>query len=258
MWNTSGQYDLTSSLFIRANVGTAFRLPTAEELFANDPDDERGDPTIKPETSTNANASIGDTVPVGSSQFKWEAITFYRSIKNSIGFTSFDDATQQYVFGNLPGTVRVIGEELTLDATLTDALSGNFSATYNHARQTGVDFQTDQIPVSLIKAGLDYHPPQLPYGGGIEVVYTGDLDDEPLGVGDGRYGYGDYTIVNVSGRYFLDAARKQRIDVHVNNVGNHVYYTQLGFGFTDANQTPYVIHDLGQLRMFQVNYTYTF
>src|SRR6202046_4568518 len=65
VWNGGGQYDLSKSLFLKATFGTAFRLPTAEELFANDPEDERGDPTLKPETSRNANVSIGGTATMG-------------------------------------------------------------------------------------------------------------------------------------------------------------------------------------------------
>ena len=65
VWNGGGQYDFSKSLYSRVNFGTAFRLPTAEELFANDPDDERGDPNLKPETSTNANVSIGGIADVG-------------------------------------------------------------------------------------------------------------------------------------------------------------------------------------------------
>jgi outer membrane cobalamin receptor len=258
VWNGSGQYDLSSSLFLRANFGTAFRLPTAEELFANDPDDERGDPNLKPETSTNANVSVGGVAPIGSAQVKWEAISFYRVIKNLIAYQSFDSQTDQEVFGNVPGRVTVHGEEVTLDAHLTEALSGNFSATYNRSRQSGVEFQLDQVPVTEVKLELAYDPPQRRCGAGITIVNVGDLDDEPLGVGNGRYGYGNYTVLNLNGRLFLDATRKQRVDLHVNNVGNHVYYTQLGFGVTDATQTPYVIHDLGLPRTFQVNYTYSF
>jgi outer membrane receptor protein involved in Fe transport len=37
---------------VRANFGTAFRLPTAEEPFANDPYDERRDPNLKPGRAT--------------------------------------------------------------------------------------------------------------------------------------------------------------------------------------------------------------
>jgi vitamin B12 transporter len=258
VWNTGAQYDITPSLYIKENVGTSFRLPTDEELFANDPDDERGDPNLKPETSTDVNVSFGGIVPFGGvAPLKWEAIGFYRLINNLIDFQSFDAATDQYVFGNVPGKVAVHGAELTLEAPIIASVSGTFSATYSHARETGEDFQFDQIPLAQFKAGLDYHPSDR-YGADLTLVHVGDLDDEPLGVGNGRVGYGDYTVVNINARYYLDAHRHQRIDLHMGNLFNHVYYTGLQAAETDVAQTPYVVHDLGLPRTFAVNYTYSF
>ncbi len=259
VWDGSGQYDLTKSLFLRANFGTAFRLPTAEELFANDPDDERGDPHLKPETSTNQNLSIGGLI--GESAFKWELIGFHRVITNLIDYQSFDSATDQEVFGNVPGQVKVVGAEITLDARVTSDLSMMFDTTYNHARQTGSDLQFDEVPVTQLKAGLDYHPTHARYGASINFVRVGDLDDEPFGPGEGRYGYGNYSVVDLSGRVFLDSDRHQRLDVHVDNVFNRVYYSGLGFGVVGANDVTgaaYVVHDLALPRTFQVNYTYAF
>jgi outer membrane cobalamin receptor len=258
VWNGSGQYNLSTLLFLKAAIGTAFRLPTAEELFANDPEDERGDPNIKPETSRNANASIGGTARAGGPPLNWEVIGFYRTITNLINFQSFDAGTNQAVFGNDPNKVTVRGVEVTLDAPIAEGLSANFNATYSHSRQSGSDLQFDQIPVVLIKAGADYHPSGLPFGGTVNVVHVGDVDDEPFGAGNGRYGYGNYTVVDLGGRVFLDSARRQRIDLHLNNAFNKTYYSQLGHGVNDVTGDPYVVHDLGLRRTFSAYYTYSF
>jgi len=256
VWNFGARYDLSKALFLRANVGTAFRLPTAEELFANDPEDERGDPHLKPETSTNANVSIGGTLPINGSSVRWEAISFYRLIKNLIDFQSFDAVTDQDVFGNVSDNVAVHGEEITLDGAITSVLSGNLSGTYSHSRQTGSDVQFDDIPVTQVKAGLDFHP-STRYGASLTVVHLGEIDAEPLGAGNGRTGYGNYSVVNLSGRFYLDPARHHRIDLHVNNILNRVYYAALGFGVEDNTGNPYIVHDLGLPRTFAVNYTYS-
>jgi vitamin B12 transporter len=66
VWNVGGRWDITPALFVRGAVGTAFRLPTAEELFASDPPGAPnwvGNPNLKPERSTNINASIGVRSP---------------------------------------------------------------------------------------------------------------------------------------------------------------------------------------------------
>jgi outer membrane cobalamin receptor len=258
VWSGTGQYDFSNTLFMRANLGTAFRLPTAEELFANDPDDERGNPTLKPETSTNANVSIGGIAVLGGASLKWELIGFYRDIKNLIDFQSFDTDTNQDVFGNVPGSVITHGLEVTLDATITDSLSGTFSATYNRARQSGSDLQFDQIPATQFKAGLDYHPSNVPYGASVNLVHLGDLDDEPLGAGNGRYGYGNYTVVDFNARFFFDSARHHRFDVHLNNAFDHTYSSALGHGVADGSGEDYVVHDLALPRTFGANYTYSF
>jgi outer membrane cobalamin receptor len=258
VWNASGQYDVSNSLFFKATAGSAFRLPTAEELFANDPEDERGDPNLKPETSTFANASVGGVAPLGDAQLHWEVMGFYRAVKNLIDFRSFDDATEQAVFGNDPEKVVVHGVELTLQSAITEALSANLNATYSHARQSGSDLQFDQVPVTQVKLGLDYHPKDLPVGATATVVHIGDLDDEPFGAGNGRYGYGDYTTLDLGARVFLDKSRHQRIDLHLNNVLDKTYYTALSYGTNDATGNPYVAHDLGLPRTFSAYYTFSF
>jgi vitamin B12 transporter len=258
VWNGSGQYDFSKSLFVRANFGTAFRLPTAEELFANDPQDERGNPNLKPETSTNVNLSIGGIAAVGEASVKWELIGFYRDIKNLIDFQTFDPDTNQDVFGNVPGTVTTRGLEATLEGPITAALSGNFSATYNKTRETGADFQFKQIPVTQVKLGFDYHPRGAPYGASINIVHLGNVDDSPLGSDAGRFGYGNYTVVDISTRLFLDARHHQRFDLHLNNAFDRTYSSSLGHGVDDVSGDGYVVHNLALPRTFGVNYTYSF
>lgn len=258
IWNAGAQVDLLPMLYLKANVGTAFRLPTDEELFANDPHDERGDPNLKPESSHNANVAIGGNLPAGSSgQLHWEAMTFYRVIHNLIDYQSYDAATGQSVFGNVPGDVRTLGEQLALETPVTSSLSATLSGTYNHARQSGVDHQFDRIPLTLIKASLDYHPAGGRFGAGFTIERIGDLDDEPFGPGNGRVGYGDYTVMDVNGHFFLDAARRQRVDLHLDNLFNRIYDSGVGTGLTDITQTPYVVHDLALPRTFRASYTYS-
>jgi len=233
-------------------------LPTAEELFANDPEDERGDPNLKPETSTNANLSIGGIAAIGSASLNWELIGFYRDIKNLIDFASFDPNTNQDVFGNVPGTVITRGVEATLEGAITSSLSGNFSATYNKTRQTGSDLQFNQIPVTQMKLGFDYHPRAAPYGASVNIVHLGDVDDMPLGSDGGRFGYGNYTVVDLGARFFFDSRRHQRLDLHINNAFNRGYVSSLGHGVDDVSGDPYVVHNLALPRTIGANYTYSF
>ena len=79
VWNGSGKYDFSKAVFLKVSAGTAFRLPTDEELFADDPEDERGNPDLKPETSQFANVSLGGAAAVGDAQLKWELIEIGRA-----------------------------------------------------------------------------------------------------------------------------------------------------------------------------------
>jgi outer membrane cobalamin receptor len=258
VWNGSGQYDFSGSLFMRANLGTTFRLPTAEELFANDPNDERGNPNLKPETSSNANVSVGGTGTAGAASLKWELTGFYRDIKNLIDFQSFDPDTNQDVFGNVSGSVITRGLELTLDGAISASLSANLSATYNKTRQSGSPLQLAQIPVAQMKMGFDYHPGGAPFGASVNLVHLGDVDAEPFGAGNGRYGYGNYTVVDFGARFFLDSGRHQRIDLHLNNAFDRTYWSALGHGVDDITGDSYVVHNLALPRTFGANYSYSF
>jgi outer membrane cobalamin receptor len=255
VWNLSGRYDLNPNVFMRAMVGTAFRLPTAEELFANDPEDERGNPELKPETSTNANLSVGILFNVGPTQNKAELIGFFREVRNLIDFTSFDDTTGQAVFGNVPGTVSVRGAEIALESSQSDSWSANLSYTYNHSIDPSTQMQIANVPTNLVKAGFDYHPP-APWGANLTVNYFGKT--YATGLWDGTEAYGNDTIVNLSGRVFLDSQRRQRLDLSLQNLFNRTYATGLGTATRDVDGSNYTYWNLGVPRNLRIAYTYKF
>ena len=249
----SARYDFGGGFFLKAMAGNAFRLPTAEELFANDPFDERGNPDLKPETSKNLNVSLGGPVPgVG---LHWEAIGFFRDIKNLIDYDTFDPVTGQDVFGNVAGTVRVRGGQFSVEGALTPEVSGSASYTYSSATQDGGP-QITNIPVSLAKASLDYHPMELPFGVTASLNYVGSIYSSPAG--GGPINFGDYVVFNISARLFIDQERHQRVDIGLNNVFDKRYATALSTGFDDNTGDPYVVHNLGQPRTFTVRFTYGF
>ncbi len=251
--DVSAKWDITDGLFIKAMAGTAFRLPTAEELFANDPFDERGNPNLKSESSKNANVSIGGHAP-GMPGLHWEVIGFFRNVTNLIDYDTFDPVTGQDVFGNVTGTVRVRGGEVAVNGALTDEVSGSASYTYTSAKQDG-GAQITNIPVSLAKATLDYHPAMLPVGLTGSMNYVGSVYNSPSGT---PQNFGDYVVFNASVRLFLDESRKQRIDVGVNNIFGKRYATALTNGFSDSTGNAYVVPDLGQPRTFMARYTFGF
>jgi outer membrane cobalamin receptor len=260
VWNVSGKYDLPSGLYLKGEVGTNFRLPTAEELYADDPQDERGNPTLKPERSTSANLSFGGRFEMASHRFHWEVTGFARDIDNLIDFDTFDAATGQDVFGNVSGTVRVRGGQVLADATAGDSVSANFNYTHNESKLDN-GRQLDRIPKDLFKAGLDFHPADMPWGATVSAVYTGDA---ARSVGGAEIGYGDYTVVDASVRYFIDKGRRQQLNFSIRNLFDQVYGLP-GRGCRDTSadgpydcSLPYVYVNLGMPRTFAASYTYRF
>jgi vitamin B12 transporter len=261
IWNVSGKYEHPSGFYVRGEAGTNFRLPTAEELFANDPFDERGNPNLKPERTLGGDLSLGWRFNMAGHKAGIEVTGFARDVTDLIDYDTFDENTEQDVFGNVAGTVRVRGGQVTADAAITDSFTGNLAYSFNSAKQDGGK-QLDRIPKSLFKAGLDWHPADLPVGAALNVVYTGDLQ-RTIG-GFGAVGYGNYTVVDLSGRWYLDAGRHQQVNLSVRNLFDQRY----GLPARGCKDTPddgpydcsipYVYMNLGMPRTFAVSYTYKF
>jgi outer membrane cobalamin receptor len=255
VWNASGRYDV-GDIFVRGMVGTAFRLPTAEELFANDPNDERGDPNLRPETSFNINLSVGGRAGfVGLPGLSWEVVGFFRDVADLISASGFDAVTNQLLFENIPGTVRVRGVTFLVEGQLSEAWSSSASYTYSSAEQTA-DRQIDRIPRHLAKAWIDWHPTDLPVGGVVFVHYVGDTF-QSFGTDD-REKIAGRAVVDLAARVFLDSERRHKINVSLSNVLDTAYATSLGKGVRDADGSDYIYWNLGTPRTLSARYMYRF
>lgn len=250
VWSVSGRYDLKADLFVRGLVGTAFRLPTAEELFADDPNDERGNPRLKPEESFNVNASIGGTMD--DRRYRWEIIGFLRNIENLIDYATFDETTEQDVFGNVPGMVRVRGAELDVGADFTDWSAG-LNYTYSHSVKAN-DLQIDRVPVHLLKTTVEYHPAEMPLDLTATLNFAGNIYRSNLA--NGRENYGNDPVLDISGRVYLDPDRRTTVTLRLQNVFDREYATGLGNAFRDADGSRYTYWNLGVPRTFSLRYAY--
>jgi len=253
VWNVSGRWEITPNLFVRGSVGTAFRLPTAEELFALDPIEDPnyiGNPNLDPERSTNINASIGGTL--GQNVFNWEVIGFWRDVEDLITDVC-DDVTEICVFNNVPGTVEVRGVEFAGTYNFNTDISGRLSYTFSAAELDGE--QIDRVPEQIGNISLDYHPLNRRFGLSIAARYVGDVH-RTIGT-FGRTGYGNYIAVDIGGRFFFDAERHHRVDLNVHNLLDEEYVTLIDRMYDNAD-TPFVAQYLGQPRTFLLRYTYSF
>jgi len=220
IWNVTGLYNLApDALVVRGSVGTAFRLPTVEELLADDPGYERGNPDLKPERTTTANLSIGGDI---GTVLHWDVTGFYRRTRDLIDFATFDAVTNQDVYGNVAGHVTARGVQFDLNAKVDEDLSANASFTYTRSRQSAAAVQFNRVPVTQFKAGIDYHPAALPFGASATLLRVGNVYDTLSG-GIGRREYGKYTVMNLGARFYIDSDRHHRLSVNVDNVFDKEY-----------------------------------
>jgi hypothetical protein len=95
-----------------------------------------------------------------------------------------------------------------------------------------------------------------PFAASLSLQNVGNLHDT-LGGGVGRVSYGDYTVLNIGARVFLDEARQHRIGVNLANVTDENYSSHLGRGTDDVTGDSYTVHDRGLPRTLYVNYTWS-
>jgi vitamin B12 transporter len=252
VWDASGRFELPGGLYVRALAGTAFRLPTAEELFADDPQDERGDPNLHPERSRNLNVSLGGSA--GGTRLGWELVGFLRDIDDLISLDGYDPVTNQSLFENVPGTVRVRGAELLLDARLAAPLSLRASYTYSRSREEG-NLQIARVPEQQAKVVLDYRPADARLGVTLALDYVGNVYQT---VWDGRERFGNYVVADLAARVFLDAERHHLITARLENAFDRRYAASLGTGQRDVDGSDYTYWNLGVPRTLEVRYSYRF
>jgi outer membrane receptor protein involved in Fe transport len=111
-----------------------------------------------------------------------------------------------------------------------------------------------------VKVFADWDPADLPFGAGIAATWVGDLAaNAPSGLG--LVEFGDYVLVDLNARWYLDQDRKHRLGLRVENVLDEEYFSSLNRGFIDGTGdpgTPYLANNLGRGQSFHVNYTFDF
>lgn len=256
VWNASGRYQLPAGLYVNGELGTNFRLPDAEELYSNDPEDELGNPNIKPEKSKSANLSFGQRLHTAGDQvLHWELTGYARDITDLIECEG-SNATDQCLWTNVPDTVRARGFMALAEVTLYKQLSANVNYTYNHTLADGQ--QLDDIPKGLLKAGLDYRTSDNRFGGTALLTYVADVQ---RALADTEYAYGKYATLDISARVKLDREQHQEINLSLQNVFNR-QYGEPAQGFlddaADRYANPYIYTNLGLPRTLTASYTYKF
>jgi vitamin B12 transporter len=255
VWNASGQFDVTDHLFVRGTLGTSFRLPDAEALFAQDPlnNGEIGNPNLKPEKSKNLNLSVGGE----ARGWRFELIGFARDTTDLIDLSGETPDPDVLTFVNLPGTVRARGVEAVVNGQLAEGLTFEGSYTHARTRPEGSSLQLAGVPEDIAQAVLTYEPPGRGFGGARAANRGGGIVDN-VSSGFGRVARGDYAVVDLNGWVGFGADYRHRLSARLENALDEDYATHLSRAFRDADGSPYLLHYLGVPRTFHVAYSYSF
>jgi vitamin B12 transporter len=142
-------------------------------------------------------------------------------------------------------------------ASLTSAVATTLGYTYTTSEQgntlAGGYSSLPGLPSNRVNWSVDLHPPRKRYGGTLTFFWVGDIFDNVSGFGS--VPSGNYTVVDLAGRYFLDAQRRHRVNLRLENLFDSDYATGHGRAFPDAGGAPYVTSSLGVPRTFHVSYT---
>ncbi|WP_309092157.1 TonB-dependent receptor [Phenylobacterium sp.] len=253
IWNASGRWDAAPGLYVEGMVGTAFILPSAEQLYAVDPCCAAGNPALKPERSLNANASIGGQ----AAGLSWQVTGFARRASDLIVDDYDQPGFPDGIYLNTAGKVRVRGLEAQAALQVAEAVSARASFAYTRAREAGVGRQFDRIPTVQAKAGLDYAPADRPFGASASLLWAGDVWQTVSGFG--RVNYGNYVVVDLAAHLHLDRDRRQRLTARLENAFDEAYATRVNSALVDGSTTARFLYGFrGVPRTLHVSYAHNF
>ena len=253
VWDLSGELAISEGFYGRGRVGTAFRLPSAYELYVIDPCCERGNPNLVAEESFNVEAALGGR----HQRFTWEAIGFHRNVEDLIVIDFDLPAFPDGLIVNSDAEVEVDGFELMGTLAFTDTLSTTLDYTYSDATEKGSSDQLDDIPEDMARLILDWRGDDLPLGAAVTVNYVGDVYDT-AGGGLGQFEQGNYTTVDLAANYTFDQGHHHRIGVRLVNALDEEYDTRILRVRRDVDDSSYAAGMLGVPRTLYGSYTFDF
>lgn len=278
VWNVSGRYDFTPNLYAQGIFGTAFILPSAEQLFLIELGEYLGNPSVEPEESENLNLTLGGQFGE-QTMFSWSATYFNRTIDNLIGSCDFStvntqacdiDRTQPFrgiaparlfadyagVFYNVQGEVESSGFELFGAADFGNGFSAVASYTNTKTENSGSNSQFARIPKDFAKLAAEYDAPSGRWGADASLLWTGE--QRSTAGAFGSVNYGDYVVVDLAAHVFLDSDQRHKVSARLENAFDEDYATRVAAGVIDGTATPILVSNRGVPQTFRLTYTYDF
>ena len=252
LWNVSGRHEFDNDLYIRGNIGSAFRLPDAWQLFGNDHCCTQGNPELDGEESLNVNIAIGAELPAIGDGLSWELVGFHRTVDNLIGSSGG-------IRINTQNEVTIAGGEALLKYAANNDWSTTLSLTVTDAEASGSSQQIPNIPELTGKLLLAYSPADSSFGINGSVLVVGDVYSDVGGFfPDGSFDeHGSYAVVDISGFYEFGNDGQHRLVARIENLFDEDYATSVRTTTSDAGAT-YLYDNLGVPQTVHFFYSYSF
>jgi len=269
VWNVSGAWDLTDSLYVQGVIATSFVLPSAENLYRihcpTGQNCTHGNPNLAPEESIGVNLSIGGSFDLAQRGLNWQISTWERRVEDlittaAIPLELIDQFPEGFTrtFVNLDAETKVSGVEALLNGELTDTLSFDISYTYSKETDQATGRQIQDRPLRQYRGSLSWSSAQWPVGANLGIKYIGEKTAEVTGFG--RQTYGDNYVVDAGIHAWLDNARKHRITLRLENLLDEDYATAVNSAVLAGSnpQERFLWQRLAPPRTIHLNYSYQF
>ncbi|WP_029978604.1 TonB-dependent siderophore receptor [Pseudomonas sp. PH1b] len=229
-------YELNANWQLRGQYGSAFKLPNAEQLYANE-DDEKGNPDLKPEKSVNAELGLDYKGSLLAGEFNASVTAYRRKIDDLIALDGIH-------FVNGEAQVRVRGIEA--DGRWQFSPQWNLSADLTRnlvESRNGVTLSN--IPGFFARSRLGFESLDRMWGVGGAIRYIGQIDSPK------KVDYGHYSVVDADAYRYLDGPQRHRLSLLVENLLDRDYATSM-------TSTSPAVDNLGRPFTTEVRYTYRF
>lgn len=269
VWNVSGVYDLTDSLYLQGMAATSFMLPSAENLYRihcpSGDNCTHGNPRLAPEESIAVNLGVGGTLDLWQRRFSWQVSGWDRTVDNLITRAPIPAALDgqfpagfTHTFVNIDREVDVTGTELLLRGPVTESLSFDVSYTYSKEVDSSTGLQIQDRPRRQYKGSLSYDPQNQRFGANLALKYVGDKSADVTGFG--RQTYGDYFVLDAGTHIYLDTREQHRISLRLENLLDEDYATSTSSAVLTGSdpQQRFQWRRLGVPRTVHLNYSYSF
>jgi len=215
---------LTETTSLKASFGSAYRVPTFEELYWYEPGIAMGNPNLQPETSYSGEIGIASS----SKRFSLETSVFTRLVFNQIDWNYYlSPATPVNISESL-----LPGAEINATVNITDQISLETNYTFIYSillEYLGQNYQiTDNVRVPFVpvhnlcitgryKNGIHRFDIELQY---VSEKFTDPGDTSSLALSE-------YVVANAG--YSADLSKNFVFSLTLRNIFNELYYTEPGY-----------------------------